>query len=61
MKEYGKCGKFPKDDEPPYFLVNGKTQPKFQDYHYCATARSFDSMCGPQGKLFENKLAPKLF
>lgn len=55
MKEYGKCGKFPKDDEPPYFLVNGKTQPKFQDYHYCATARSFDSMCGPQGKLFESK------
>jgi hypothetical protein len=55
MKKYGKCAKFPKDDESLYFLVNGKTQPKFKDYYYCSTARSIDSMCGPTGKLFELK------
>jgi hypothetical protein len=55
MKKYGKCGKFPKENETLYFLVNGKAESKFHDYHYCDTARSMHDMCGPQGKLFESK------
>ena len=55
MKKYGKCTKFPKENENFYYLVNGKAETKFQDYYYCETARSVDDMCGPAGKLFESK------
>jgi hypothetical protein len=55
MNKYGKCGKFPKDNENFFYLVNGKADPHFQDYYYCETARSIDNMCGPAGKLFESK------
>jgi hypothetical protein len=55
MTKYGKCTKFPKENDHVYFLVNGKTELQVHDYYYCSTARSIDSMCGPTGTLFESK------
>jgi hypothetical protein len=55
MNKYGKCVKFPKENDNLYFLVNGRTETPSQDYYYCTTSRSVDSMCGPEGKLFELK------
>jgi hypothetical protein len=52
MSKYGKCTKFPNENDPLYFLVNGKADFK-SNYYYCSTARSVNAMCGPQGKLFE--------
>ena len=53
MTKYGKCVQFPKEKSNPYFLVNGHADQPFQDYHFCATARSVDNMCGPEGKFFK--------
>ena len=55
MNKYGKCVQFPKENDNLYFLVNGHKDSNVQNYYYCSTARSIDSMCGPEGKLFELK------
>ena len=52
---YGKCTMFPTNDKQKdaeiNFLVTGKQKNVEQDYRYCATARSFEDMCGEKGKL----------
>lgn len=52
--EFGKCTKFPKENENDYFLVNGKSRNN-EDYHYCSTSRKIDTMCGKDGKFYEKK------
>lgn len=53
MHKYGKCIKFPTENDPLYSLVTGKPDSTYKKYYYCSTARSIDNMCGAQGKLFE--------
>lgn len=53
MNKHGKCVNFPKEREDIYFLVNGKATSNTNQYYYCSTARSIDTMCGSQGKFFE--------
>jgi len=52
---YGKCTLFPSNDKEKEvdvnFLVTGKKKIVAQDYRFCATARSFEDMCGEKGKL----------
>jgi len=55
-KKFGECVKFPKVEDNVEFYVTGKTWPQRLDSHYCTTARSFDHMCGKEGKLFEKQL-----
>lgn len=55
MSEFGKCSLFLKEKDKSYFLVNGNNNYNNIEYHYCATARVSDCMCGEQGKFYEKK------
>lgn len=50
--KFGKCTLYPKPVEN-YFLVTGIETPKKIDYDYCTVARTFDSMCGKDGKYYQ--------
>jgi hypothetical protein len=54
-KKFGKCTLFPRENNSKNHLVDGKHDIQIDDYFYCSTARSFDSMCGETGIFFENK------
>jgi hypothetical protein len=49
--EYGRCSLFKKTGMDINYLVSGK-----DDFLYCLTARSYDDMCGKEGKKYINKL-----
>ena len=53
--KFGHCSHFPNQPIDNYFLVDGFKDTSPTSYHYCATARSSDRMCGPEGKYFESK------
>ena len=55
FSEFGKCSLFPKEIDNSYFLVNGNNNNNIE-YHYCATARGTDRMCGEEGKFYEKKM-----
>ena len=56
FSEFGKCTLFPKEKDNSYFLVNGNNNNNNNiEYHYCATARERDRMCGEEGKFYEKK------
>jgi hypothetical protein len=52
--KFGHCSHFPIQEKDNYFLVDGFKDTSPTSYHYCATARSSDRMCGPEGKYFES-------
>lgn len=54
-KKFGKCTLFPRENNSKNHLVVGKHDIQIDDYFYCSTARSFDSMCGETGIFFEKK------
>ena len=49
--EYGRCSLFKKQGMDIDYLVPGK-----DDFLYCLTARSYEDMCGKEGKKYVNKL-----
>ena len=55
FSEFGKCSLFPKERDNDYFLVNGIINNNNQEYHYCATSRNSERMCGEEGKFYEKK------
>jgi hypothetical protein len=52
---FGHCLHFPNEPINNYYLVDGFKYTSPTSYHYCSTARSFDNMCGTEGKYFESK------
>jgi len=42
--QFGKCAKFPE-----------RTDGSEKKYKYCVTARDWDSMCGKEGKFYEDR------
>jgi len=52
--KYGHCSRFPNQPINNY-LVDGFKDTSPTNYHYCSVARSYDHMCGPEGKYFESK------
>jgi hypothetical protein len=53
---YGKCSRFQEeltDSEKMDYLVTGKLSKP--TYKYCSIARTYDSMCGEEGKYYEKK------
>lgn len=50
--KYSKCSFFPSDVSHVNFLVTGVENNK---YNYCSVARSFESMCGKEGKAYKKK------
>lgn len=55
FSEFGKCSLFPKEQDNSYFLVNGNNNYNNREYHYCATSRNSERMCGEEGKFYEKK------
>ena len=57
FSEFGKCSLFPKEKDNDYFLVNGNINNNNNniEYHYCATSRNSERMCGEEGKFYEPK------
>ena len=53
--KFGHCSHFPIQEKDNYYLVDGFKDTSPTSYHYCATARSSDRMCGEEGKYFESK------
>ena len=52
--KFNKCSLFPKDTKSNiYELVYGISE--YNEYFHCATARSRESMCGNEGKLYKRK------
>ncbi len=52
--KFGKCTKFPQN-APDYTLIDGISVKTKQEYYYCATARNSESMCGKEGKFYQDK------
>jgi hypothetical protein len=53
--KFGHCSHFPIQEKDNYYLVDGFKDTSPTSYHYCATARSSERMCGQEGKYFESK------
>ena len=53
--KFGHCSHFPTEQINNYYLVDGYKDKSPTSYHYCATARSSDRMCGPEGKYYERR------
>ena len=47
--KFGRCSNFPLQQTDNY-LVDGYKDKSPMHYYYCSTARSFDHMCGPEGR-----------
>ena len=47
--QLARCEENPKVVEDEYYLVTGASKHKVTDYQFCSTARTFPSMCGPEG------------
>ena len=60
---FGKCSLLvknnPTDDYD--FLVDGIKRRKNPEYYFCSVARTFDNMCGKDGKLYEEKIKKNYF
>jgi hypothetical protein len=58
--EYGKCSLFTKKQQDiDTFLVTGVKYIAIKEYHYCATSRWSDNMCGEEGKMYKKKYIRK--
>jgi hypothetical protein len=55
--KYGKCSLFPRELIDDY-LIDGNTENN-KEYYYCSTARSFENMCGKEGKMYKKKVIPR--
>lgn len=56
--KFNKCSLFPKDTKSNiYNLVYGIEG--YNEYFYCSTTRSIESMCGEEGKLYKRKYIKK--
>ena len=53
--EFGKCSLYPQDHIDNRFLVTGNDKYVIKDFYYCNTVRNVKSMCGKEGKLYEEK------
>ena len=59
--DYGKCSLFKKDNKrynkntTVNHYVVGEELPNDGDYFYCTTARSFNDMCGADGRFYRQK------
>lgn len=52
---YGKCSVFSQKPLYDKFLVTGIKQNFKPDFYYCITSRSFNEMCGEDGKYYQPK------
>ena len=55
--KYGKCLAFPIEKDDNDFLVTGI---KKIEYNFCTIARTYEDMCGKEGKMYEMKTKDSL-
>ena len=55
--KFSKCSLFTKEENVNnyYVLVNGISENKIIEYHYCRTSRQIETMCGKEGKMYKRK------
>jgi hypothetical protein len=53
-EEYSKCIKFPIIKKNKSYLITGDEKKEVIDYFHCLTVRSFERMCGENGKKYED-------
>ena len=58
--KFGKCSLFTKEEKNIYMLVNGISEDKNIEYHYCCVSRETEHMCGKEGKMYKKKYIRKL-
>jgi hypothetical protein len=58
--KFGKCTLFTKQENNMYSLVNGISENKNNEYHYCNVARLSEQMCGKEGKMYKKKYIKKV-
>jgi len=54
--KYAKCSLFPKIEGLTNFLVTGINE---EEYCYCTTSRSSDSLCSKEGNYYKKKYVKK--
>ena len=58
--QFGKCTLFPNESIETYELVRGFQPKQHTEYYHCAVARTFEDLCGKEGKMFKKKRANKI-
>jgi hypothetical protein len=53
--EFGKCSLYPQDHIDTRYFVTGDEKYITKDFYFCNTARNVKSMCGKDGKYYEEK------
>ena len=54
--QFGKCSQFPHIIQDNSYLITGSTSIYNEiDYHYASVARSIETMCGKEGKIYKQK------
>jgi hypothetical protein len=56
--KFGRCLLFQKEENNIYKLVNGNHENN-NEYHFCATAREIENMCGKEGKMYKKRYIKK--
>ena len=54
--KFSKCSLFPKEEKNIYILVNGISEDKNIEYHYCSVSREIEHMCGIEGKMYKKNI-----
>ena len=58
--QFGKCSQFPHIIQDNSYLITGSTSIYHDiDYHYASLARSIETMCGKEGKMYKRKYQKK--
>ena len=56
MVKYGRCTKFPKENQNEMeYLITGEKNKAVDSFHYCTTVRDCDDKCGKEGKYYRRK------
>jgi len=58
--QFGKCSQFPHIIQDNSYLITSSTNIYHEiDYHYASVARSIETMCGKEGKIYKRKYNKK--
>jgi hypothetical protein len=58
--KYGLCSMFVKEDRNIDYLIDGVYKPKdTSNYYHCSVARSYEDLCGIEGKKYKKKYVKK--
>ena len=56
---FGRCKLFPLIIDDGHFLITGENEKSKVEYSHCSVARTFEHMCGSDGKMYKGKYPKK--